>query len=104
MLCAFEGAPNIVRFYGKGEVLEKGSEGFESLVPQFEAFPGARSIILVEVDCIRDSCGYSVPLYEYVGERETLTKWAEKKGEAGVVDYQAEKNTKSLDGLRGLDR
>ena len=80
MMCAFEGSPKIFRFYGKGEVLEKGSSGYAEHIGEFGDQVGARSIIHVEVELIRDSCGYSIPFYEYSGERAVLTNWAEKKG------------------------
>jgi hypothetical protein len=50
-----------------------------------------------------DSCGYAVPKMEYVAEREALTKWAEKKTPAGVIEYQRKTNAHSLDGLTGVD-
>jgi hypothetical protein len=34
-----------------------------------------------------------------VGERETLHRWAEKKGDAGLEEYRRQKNARSLDGL-----
>lgn len=102
MMCAFEGAPKIFRFYGKGTVLEKDSPRYQELAPEFEAGLGARAIIYIEVDRIIDSCGYSIPFYDYTGERDVLKKWADAKGEEGVKNYQQENNLKSLDGLPGL--
>ena len=43
-----------------------------------------------------------MPFYEYKGEREVLLKWANAKGDEGVLDYQRKNNSKSLDGLEGL--
>ncbi|MEM7015220.1 MAG: pyridoxamine 5'-phosphate oxidase family protein [Verrucomicrobiota bacterium] len=102
MMCAFEGPPKIMRFHGRGEVLEKGTEEYLELIDRFTELPGARSIIRVSVDRISDSCGYSVPEYTYEGERDILIKWAEKKGEAGIEKYKDQKNRKSIDGLEGL--
>lgn len=99
MFCAFQGRPNILRFYGQGKVLEKGSPEFEQLYPQFKPHRGARSIIVVDVQRIADSCGYSVPKYDYVEDRDVLDKWCERKSENEIVAYRAEKNTLSLDGL-----
>ena len=103
MFCAFEGPPNILRLYGKGEVLERGSNGYQQLAPDFEEFPGARSIIKINVTRIADSCGYAIPLYEFKEDRDILQKWTERKGPEGVLAYQKEKNSQSLDGLPGLD-
>jgi hypothetical protein len=57
----------------------------------------------VRLTRVSDSCGYSVPKFDYVGERDTLTRWCETKGPDGVAAYQREKNARSLDGLPGLD-
>ena len=53
----------------------------------------------IDIDLVQTSCGYGVPLFEYVGERETLHRWAEKKGDAGLEEYRRQKNARSLDGL-----
>ena len=102
MFCALNGAPNIVRFQGKGEVFAVGSPEFERLKSQFPAYSGIRSIIKINVTRVSDSCGYAVPKYEYIGDRDTLLRWADKKGNEGVKEYQAAKNRESLDGLVGL--
>jgi len=38
-------------------------------------------------------------MYAYRGERDTLARWAEKKGPVGLLDYWREKNQASIDGL-----
>ena len=103
MMCAFEGSPKIFRFYGKGQAFQKGSPQYDEYVSNFQEFPGARSIIYIELDRIIDSCGYSIPLYDYAGERDVLVKWAENKGTDGVKKYVEENNQTNLDGLKGID-
>ncbi len=102
MFCAFAGPPNIVRLHGQGQVVEPHDEGFAPLLARFTPKPGIRAIVRVAVSRIGDSCGYGVPLLDYVGERTQLAAWAERKTEAGLVEYQREKNATSLDGLPGL--
>lgn len=102
MFCAFDGPPKIVRLHGLGEVIEPGDEDFDRHRALFGTFPGVRSIVRVSVTRVSDSCGYSVPLFDYVEDRDQLTKWAERKGEAGVDEYQARNNARSIDGLPGL--
>lgn len=102
MFCAFAGRPRIVRFHGHGEVIEPGDEAFPALIQHFDTLPGVRSIIRIRAARISDSCGYSVPRFDYVGDREVLTKWADEKGPAGVENYQRKKNRRSLDGLPGV--
>ncbi len=99
MFCAFQGPPNILRLYGQGYTVLPGSEQWEQYAPAFEIYPSSRQIIVANIDLVGTSCGYGVPLYEYVGERKILFDWADKKGEAGLSAYIQEKNLKSLDGL-----
>lgn len=99
---AMDGAPRIVRLHGAGHVLEPGSPDFDALVMQFPTLPGTRAIVRVRLSRIADSCGYSVPRFAYTGERDTLIRWAESKGDAGLAAYRAEKNARSLDGLPGV--
>ena len=90
MFCAFEGPPLIVRLYGRGETV---------LFPDRKA---VRAVVVVHVDEVRTACGYGVPLMSYEGDRDDQERWADRKGEAGLVDYRVEKNSVSLDGLPGL--
>ncbi len=103
MFCALAGPPKIVRFHGKGAVVTPASPLWAELRPLFPAYPGVRTIIHAEITRISDSCGYGVPKFEYVEERDTLERWANTKGVEGVVTYQRQKNALSIDGLPGLD-
>lgn len=103
MFCAFEGPPRILRLYGRGEVVEPSQDGFGAVAAHFPVLPGVRSVIRLTIERISSSCGYSVPLLAYQGERDTLIEWAERKGPDGLEAYHAEKNTVSIDGLAGLD-
>jgi len=102
MFCAFDGKPNIVRLYGRGEVLPPGDPEADALLPRFGEYPGARSVISVQVDRVSTSCGYGVPLLGYEGERDQLLQFAERRGPDGLVEYREEKNAVSIDGLPGL--
>jgi hypothetical protein len=88
MLCAFEGPPRIVRLHGRGEVLPAADPG-----------DGVRGVVRVHIERIADSCGYGVPLMEYVGERPQRALWLDRKGVDGVRDYVRERNAESIDGL-----
>lgn len=103
LFCAFDGAPRIVRLHGRGTAIEAGDPEFATLRPRFGDQPFAeRAVIRVELSRIGDSCGFGVPLYHYEGERDTMAKWADKKGRDGAIAYMREKNARSLDGLPGL--
>jgi hypothetical protein len=60
---------------------------------------GVRQIIRLDVRSVRTSCGFGVPLLDYVGERGMLDRWAQAKGEIGLETYRREKNVQSIDGL-----
>jgi hypothetical protein len=102
LFCAFEGPPKIVRLQGRGEVVEPSDPGFGALAARFPTFAGTRSVIVISLERISDSCGYGVPLYGYEGQRSQLLDWAERKGADGVVRYREDNNRRSIDGLRGL--
>lgn len=102
MFCAFDGRPRILRLYGVGRAVEPGDAEWPAVSAGFPDLPGVRSVVVLEVDRITDSCGYAVPRYEYVGDRPQLVDWAAKKGPDGVRKYQAQKNAASVDGLPGL--
>jgi hypothetical protein len=103
MFCAFEGSPQIVRLHGTGSVIMPGDPRFEDLAKHFPENPGTRAIIHIEVTRITDSCGYSVPYYDYKGDRDGLDKWAKVKGPEKLDAYRAEKNQRSIDGLPSFD-
>jgi hypothetical protein len=60
---------------------------------------GARQMIYLSIDLVQTSCGYGVPLHDYIGERDTMDQWANAKGSAGIESYWREKNQFSIDGL-----
>lgn len=108
MACAFEGAPRIVRLHGRGRAVRPGEPGWDDLAGRLRARggdptgPGVRSVVVVEVTRVSDSCGYGVPLMDFAGHRPTMDDWAARKGRAGIAAYQAAHNSTSVDGLRGL--
>jgi hypothetical protein len=111
MLCAFEGPPRILRLHGQGRVIAPGDAEFAELLEhagfeKFTADEARRTVIVVEIERIADSCGYGVPLMSYEGKRPHMEAWAEKKlrvgGTAAIDAYKAEKNATSIDGLPAL--
>jgi hypothetical protein len=112
MLCAFEGPPRILRMHGRGEVVAVGDPAFDELLERCAfsepASPEARrAIVVVDVERVADSCGYGVPLMSYEGARPHQNAWAAKKlrvgGPDALLDYQRQKNSRSIDGLPALE-
>lgn len=99
MFTSFAGAPRILRLYGMGLVVLPDDDEWSELRLHFGAVPGARQIIVADVDRVQTSCGFGVPLMEHRGSRDTLMRWAEAKGDAGLIAYRAQKNVVSIDGL-----
>jgi len=99
MFCAFEGPPNILRLYGHGYTVLPRYEEWQQLAPLFEMHMATRQIIVADVYQVQTSCGFSVPYYDYKGERDHAQKWAENKGTEGLETYMQQKNRVSLDGL-----
>jgi pyridoxamine 5'-phosphate oxidase-like protein len=102
MLCAFQGPPRIVRLHGRGEVLEPQNQQFKSVRGLFPAEPAGRAIVRISITRIADSCGFGVPRYSFEGHRPQLPGWASRKGAQGLLQYQADQNRSSIDGLPAL--
>ena len=98
MFCSFAGNPLILRVYGTAQTVHRGDEGWDELAASFSHLDGARQIFDLKIESVQTSCGYAVPLYDYVGQRGRLVEWAEQKGEEGIKQYWADKNTESIDG------
>jgi hypothetical protein len=103
MFCAFEGPPKIVRLHGNAAVLTPDHPEFASLASRFPENPGTRAIFHVKVDRVTDSCGYSVPFFDFKEPRESLTKWATNQGPEKMAAYRAQKNARSIDGLPAFE-
>jgi hypothetical protein len=99
MFCAFDGPPNILRLYGRGHAVLPGTPEWEEISPLFALRLSTRQIIVADIYKVQTSCGYAVPLMDYVDDRDQLDRWADAKGEQGLIDYRREKNGCSLDDL-----
>jgi hypothetical protein len=102
MFCAFEGAPMILRLYGRGRVLPRGSAPYAALLASDFAGdepPGARQIIALDVESVQTSCGFSVPVMPFDHDRDTLKDWARRKGQDGIDTYWRERNVVTIDGI-----
>jgi len=102
MFCAFDGPPKIVRLHGQGEAILPGDKDFDSISKEFPQRRGVRSYVRIYVNRISDSCGYSVPVYEFKKDRDVLDKWVDAKTDEQLEKYRLAKNAQSIDGITGL--
>jgi hypothetical protein len=96
MFCSFDKQPLIMRLYGQAVAIHSRDERWGELSALFPEYTGARQVFVLDLELVLTSCGYGIPYYSYDGERPTLTKWADGRGEEGIQEYWAQKNVKSL--------
>ena len=99
MWCSFDADPLILRVYGRGRAVRRQDHEWSVLRRHFPDLPAERQLVVLDIESVQTSCGYAVPRYRYTGERDTLARWAEKKGPTGLLEYWREKNQVSIDGL-----
>jgi hypothetical protein len=104
MFCAFEGAANIVRVYGRGEAVMFDDPGFAEKLALFPGFTRARGVITLHITRVTDSCGWAVPFYDYKGERDQLRRWLDAGDEETWREKRYARNAHTIDGLPGLVR
>ncbi|PIE13862.1 MAG: pyridoxamine 5'-phosphate oxidase [Rhodobacterales bacterium] len=99
MWCSFTKRPLILRCYGTARAVHVDEERFEMLNAHFPPHSGTRQVYDMAVDLVQTSCGYAVPFFEHMGERDTLTKWSEDRGADGLRAYWDERNGETIDGF-----
>jgi Pyridoxamine 5'-phosphate oxidase len=101
MACAFDGPPKIVRLHGRGHEVLAEEPAAAALLAAFPVppHPGLRSIIVIDVERVSDSCGYGVPLMRYEGDRDLLVQFWSRKSPQEKAEYRATRNAKSIDGV-----
>ncbi|KZT40307.1 hypothetical protein SISSUDRAFT_983511 [Sistotremastrum suecicum HHB10207 ss-3] len=109
---AFDGPPRILRLFGIGTAYEIGTPEYESYIPFKSRKPGSRAVIVLKIHKVGTSCGYAVPKFDFRQERSLLLDWAggkerkqtEGSEEGTMAQYWKKKNSKSIDGLLGLEQ
>lgn len=105
MFCAFEGPANILRLFGKGEAVQFDDPRFDEMMKLFPAYEKARSIVVVKLDRIQDSCGWGVPFMTYEGKRDQLQRYTDNPAKT-QEDWETKwrtGNAVSIDGLPGIE-
>jgi len=102
MFCAFEGKANILRLYGRGTAYDFDHEEYTELRRLFSYNGKARAVIVVDITRIADSCGFSVPFMDFIGERDQLKRVIDNRDEITFRSHRLNTNAESIDGLPGL--
>ncbi|HUN58543.1 MAG TPA: pyridoxamine 5'-phosphate oxidase family protein [Candidatus Binataceae bacterium] len=99
MFCSFDKTARIIRLYGHGSALHPRDEQWNEYLAMFPSEPGTRQIMVIDVEAAMTSCGYAVPRFDRLEERDTLRKYWQTRGDGAPAEYQRQKNLESIDGL-----
>ena len=100
MMNAFEGKPLILRIYGEARVVHHLDNEWSELIDLFPYSEGSRQIFDLSISSVQTSCGWAVPEYKFVKERNILDKSNKVAGEKGIKKYWKRANTLSIDGIK----
>ena len=69
MWCGFDSKPSILRAYGHGKVIAKGTDEFSRLLRQY--FNGydenmVRQLFEVQIHKVMTTCGFGVPIFDFL--------------------------------------
>lgn len=94
MSAAFTDRPTIVRLHGHGRIVLDGDEELAAL--------RQRAIVVVDVTRVADSCGFSVPLMDFRGDRDVLDRARERRDPEYLEEHWRTRNAASIDGLPAM--
>ena len=81
MVCSFDATAGIVRLYGRGRRVDLDDPALRQHQAAFQhdLHPYVRQAFFIDVEKLQTSCGYAVPRYQYIEDRQTLDKYCERK-------------------------
>lgn len=98
MWCSFTERPIILRAFGTARTVHRACDDWDTLNGHFPAHAGARQVFDMTVEMVQSSCGYAVPLMDFVSDRSTLDQWSDNYGAQNMPTYWREKNQTTIDG------
>lgn len=102
MFCSFTRSARILRLYGRGRVVLPSHPEWSELLGRFGPHPGVRSIIVVDLELIADSCGYGMPMMTEATERDLLDRWAHRPEVIARREQRASAGRGSIDQIPAL--
>lgn len=87
MFISFDKDPMILRLYGNGEAISLDSQTGKELKEKMDEKVSqyVRHLILLRIEKVKTSCGFGVPYYQYIGNRENLIKWCKEATLSGKI-------------------
>jgi hypothetical protein len=82
MFCSFARAPLILRVYGQAKMIRPKDSDWIELSALFPIKRESRQTFDLKIELVQTSCGYAVPHYEFLGERDTLHNWADNESDS----------------------
>lgn len=99
MFFSYDKQPLILRLYGTAKTIHPRDPQWQDMIGLFPETNGARQIYEMDIKIVQTSCGFAVPLMDFISERDTLKNWATKQGPTGIEAYWGKNNQTSLDGF-----
>ena len=94
----------ILRLHAIADVIEPHQAAFSQPIGLLRSLPVIHLIVRLRLQRIADSCGWTVPTFDYAGNRDVYDTYAAKVGKSGIKKGQLASNMSSIDGLRGLEK
>ncbi|KAJ3128822.1 hypothetical protein HK098_003364 [Nowakowskiella sp. JEL0407] len=69
---------------------------------EFSKLASCRAAIMIDISLVGQSCGFSVPFFNFEEDRPVLLDFFKNKTPGEVEEYQIKKNSRSLNGLPGF--
>lgn len=87
MFISFDKTPMVLRLYGRGEAVALDSPVGKELKEKLggKVAPYIRQLIILHIEKVKTSCGYGVPCYQYIGDRENLIEWCKRAAITGKI-------------------
>ncbi|MEK6590677.1 MAG: pyridoxamine 5'-phosphate oxidase family protein [Nitrospinota bacterium] len=87
MFMGFDKYPMVLRLYGSGEAISLNGLNGKELIGKMKGkvSPFIRQLICLHIERVRTSCGYGVPYYQYISDRESLIEWCKKATLSGKI-------------------
>jgi hypothetical protein len=89
-----------IRIYGNAKVIHHLDNEWSDLIDLFPYSEGSRQIFDLSISSVQTSCGWAVPEYKFIKERNILDKSNKAAGEKGIKKYWKKANTNSIDGIK----